>query len=428
MRHCNARRAGLALCTLMAGGGAAAWADRLILRDGRVFDGVVVEESARDLRFQSGKATFRVARDEILRLEREAPAAAGVASTPAPGPVGRSPEEERGLALLARYRAAGAADRPELLRAAAEDAPAAQALAVFARERMAAAGAELRADDATAARGRVRRALLAARDRLRTLLVERGVAAAAGPGGAAAGRADPVAQEAGALARRIDRLANRAAECLFETAEGGLAAAPGPLAEAADAEYLLALQSAAAAEIGAARRALAAQLAAALPPERVLDEPELSPFRTEARAIAAANASCVGDLPEDLRAVLALTNDYRTALGLRPLSYEPRLGVAAAEHARDMLERGYFSHIAPDRARATVDRRAAAAGFVSDLVGENLAEGENSPAEIFDAWRDSLGHHKNLVEPRFRMVGFGRAGRFWVQVLAGAESGRPPGK
>jgi uncharacterized protein YkwD len=65
--------------------------------------------------------------------------------------------------------------------------------------------------------------------------------------------------------------------------------------------------------------------------------------------------------------------------------------------------------------------RIEAAGYNWSTVGENLAFSTN-PTHIFNLWMNSPGHHKNIVNPAFNEVGFGKVtaggGEYWCAVFA----------
>src|SRR5690606_16440063 len=52
--------------------------------------------------------------------------------------------------------------------------------------------------------------------------------------------------------------------------------------------------------------------------------------------------------PEAEEEMLRLVNEERTAQGLEPLPMDEQLRAVARAHARDMFERGYFSHYSPE--------------------------------------------------------------------------------
>lgn len=95
------------------------------------------------------------------------------------------------------------------------------------------------------------------------------------------------------------------------------------------------------------------------------------------------------------------------------------LNRAAQAHAEDMLARDYFSHRAPNGPNGErFYQRAAAAGCNMQAGSENIAWGQKSEAEVFQGWRDSPGHRRNLLGQDYRLYGLGRAGDVWVMKLA----------
>jgi uncharacterized protein YkwD len=132
--------------------------------------------------------------------------------------------------------------------------------------------------------------------------------------------------------------------------------------------------------------------------------------------------------------VVRLTNDARAEGGCcasrcfpstPPLMADPLLTRASRAHAFDMIERGYFAHDAPD-GRSPFDRMREA-GFRGCALGENIAAGQRTPAEVFMSWRDSPGHCANMLSPSFDSIGVGyrpapgqRLGHFWVQNFGAA--------
>ena len=77
-----------------------------------------------------------------------------------------------------------------------------------------------------------------------------------------------------------------------------------------------------------------------------------------------------------------------------PLSWNDELEDAARGHALDMSERNYFSHTSKS-GRNVSDRVLAAGygfkGYRSYAVGENIAQGQMSIAEVMDGWLRSEG-------------------------------------
>jgi uncharacterized protein YkwD len=111
-----------------------------------------------------------------------------------------------------------------------------------------------------------------------------------------------------------------------------------------------------------------------------------------------------------------------------PLVWNDQLAVAALGHAEDMSNLNYFSHTSKD-GRSMADRIMNAGytykGYKSYGVGENIAEGQMSIAEVMAGWLKSEGHCKNLMNPTFKEIGVAEYNHYWVQDFGGRESFSP---
>ena len=107
-----------------------------------------------------------------------------------------------------------------------------------------------------------------------------------------------------------------------------------------------------------------------------------------------------------------------------PLSWNSQLAAAASGHARDMDKRNYFNHTSKD-GRSISDRIMAAGytydGYKSFAVGENIAKGQQSIAEVTTGWFKSPGHCMNLMNRDFNEIGVAESNRSWVQDFGGRE-------
>ncbi|MEU1529134.1 CAP domain-containing protein [Streptomyces fagopyri] len=120
------------------------------------------------------------------------------------------------------------------------------------------------------------------------------------------------------------------------------------------------------------------------------------------------------------REVVALTNAERAGEGLPPLLADAPLTGAAQAHSDDMVARAFYSHTSPEGGRPW--DRAAAAGSTRRTIGENIACGQRSPAEVVRGWMDSPGHRANILKPDFTHIGVGfagggEAGTYWTQLF-----------
>lgn len=128
------------------------------------------------------------------------------------------------------------------------------------------------------------------------------------------------------------------------------------------------------------------------------------------------------------RDVLGLVNGDRAGLGLRPLAADGRLQDAAEAHSRDMAQNGFFSHTGSGGTNA--GDRIAAAGYVADAWGENIAAGFPTAESVVGAWLDSPGHRAVIESAIFTDAGVGYVEAaanadfetYWTLVVAAGDS------
>ncbi|WP_327406393.1 CAP domain-containing protein [Streptomyces sp. NBC_01288] len=127
-----------------------------------------------------------------------------------------------------------------------------------------------------------------------------------------------------------------------------------------------------------------------------------------------------GNLARTATEVVELTNTERARAGLRALAVDPLLAAAAQAHSTDMVARAFYSHTSPDGSQPW--DRAAAAGSRRRTIGENIACGQRSAAEVVEGWMNSPGHRANILKPDFTHIGIGFAGggqtgTYWTQLF-----------
>lgn len=105
---------------------------------------------------------------------------------------------------------------------------------------------------------------------------------------------------------------------------------------------------------------------------------------------------------------LARVNAARRAAGRSPVAADPRLDAAAQRYAELMLERGFYAH--ESREGGNPRSRVEAAGYGRfTFLGENIAQGLFTPAEVVDRWLESPGHRRNVLDARAADTGLGVA-------------------
>lgn len=98
------------------------------------------------------------------------------------------------------------------------------------------------------------------------------------------------------------------------------------------------------------------------------------------------------------------------------VSWNYDLEDSALRHAADMKNNDFFDHRGSDG--SDVGQRVSEAGYSWQTVGENIAWGYRDIATVFQGWRDSPGHCRNLMNGKFRHMGVARVGNYWVQDFA----------
>ncbi|WP_293787718.1 CAP domain-containing protein [uncultured Pedobacter sp.] len=66
----------------------------------------------------------------------------------------------------------------------------------------------------------------------------------------------------------------------------------------------------------------------------------------------------------------------------------------------------------------TVGARVTATGYVWTSVGENIAVGQTTEAQVFNDWIASESHCKNMMTASFKEMGAAKTDGYWAQVFA----------
>lgn len=98
------------------------------------------------------------------------------------------------------------------------------------------------------------------------------------------------------------------------------------------------------------------------------------------------------------------------------LIFSEELQIIAEEHADWMKKSKRLSHTGQDR--SSVSTRAKNTNIKFSYIGENIASGQRTPEKVFDAWMNSRGHRRNILNSNYTHCGFGRSGNYWCAVYA----------
>jgi hypothetical protein len=127
----------------------------------------------------------------------------------------------------------------------------------------------------------------------------------------------------------------------------------------------------------------------------------------------------------DEQKVYVEVNRIRRARGLRPLAWNERLRLAAAEHSHEQYRHGYMGHGSPDPNRRTLIQRIRLTGYDGRCFGEVVAWGYKTPEAVVEGWMNSPDHRAILVDRDLSEVGFSRVGDYWTGNFGAPRTPRP---
>lgn len=116
--------------------------------------------------------------------------------------------------------------------------------------------------------------------------------------------------------------------------------------------------------------------------------------------------------------VLELVNEERAKSGLAPLTLDASASTAAQTRAKEIVST--FSHTRPNGSSFSTTLTEAGASYRS--AGENIAYGQNSPAQVMNSWMNSSGHRANIMSSNYTRIGIGHyetadGTDYWVQLF-----------
>lgn len=117
--------------------------------------------------------------------------------------------------------------------------------------------------------------------------------------------------------------------------------------------------------------------------------------------------------------LLELVNLERAEQDLRPVAPAPRLKAIAEDYACRMVNAKFFGHRDPITGAGPA-QRAIAGKYTFYAIGENLAAGPTSAAEVMKLWMESPSHRDIILDPTWTEVGLavrngGEYSVYWVQ-------------
>ncbi len=153
------------------------------------------------------------------------------------------------------------------------------------------------------------------------------------------------------------------------------------------------------------------------PQQQQQAQPEQQQQQQQQQAQQPAQQQQTNNVSETERRVVELTNAERRKQGLPDLQLDVKLSQVAREKSNDMQNKGYFSHTSPTYGSPFDMMRDF--GISYQAAGENIAQGQKSPEEVVQAWMNSEGHRKNIMNPEFTHIGVGHetTANHWTQMF-----------
>ena len=117
--------------------------------------------------------------------------------------------------------------------------------------------------------------------------------------------------------------------------------------------------------------------------------------------------------------VLELINLERAKESLQPVVVNEALTKIASDYACRMAGDMFFGHQDPVNGHGPA-ARAVAGKYKFFAIGENLAAGPETPAQVMKLWMESDTHRSVILDPCWKEVGIafrtgGEYGTYWVQ-------------
>ena len=152
------------------------------------------------------------------------------------------------------------------------------------------------------------------------------------------------------------------------------------------------------------------------PQEQQQQAPEQKPEQQQG---AQNEAEAAQGLSAEESKVIELTNVQRRQNGLPDLQADTSLSNVARKKSTDMRTNNYFSHTSPTYGSPFDMMRDMGVSY--QTAGENIAQGQQTPDQVVNAWMNSEGHRKNILSDKFTHIGVGydANGHHWTQMFIG---------
>src|SRR5699024_1146943 len=111
--------------------------------------------------------------------------------------------------------------------------------------------------------------------------------------------------------------------------------------------------------------------------------------------------------------IFDMTNVFRKYFEKSALNWDKSLHSVALSHSKDMKERDYFSHVAPNG--DGLSERLTEWDISYQSAGENIAADYDDAPDVVAGWLNSEGHRQIMLDDSFTSLGVGVYRNYYTQ-------------
>jgi uncharacterized protein YkwD len=122
------------------------------------------------------------------------------------------------------------------------------------------------------------------------------------------------------------------------------------------------------------------------------------------------------------RRQVAILNEYRWMLGRRAVKIEEMLVRAARSHSAYMDSTGKWGHVIEGHPHGATPRERCKKFGYTGGTSENISKGHTDAMGTHIAWYNSAGHHRNMINRNWLVLGAGLKGIHWTQNFGSSDT------
>jgi uncharacterized protein YkwD len=123
------------------------------------------------------------------------------------------------------------------------------------------------------------------------------------------------------------------------------------------------------------------------------------------------DASAVAPLSGKEATLINLINGARQASGMGDVGQDGTLRQMALARSRDMVQKGYFAHDAPDGTNIFTMLKSASISYkyAGEIIANNNYRDDEAASQAFSGFMNSPHHHEIMLDSRYTIAGVGEA-------------------